>query len=129
MKKMQSENTSAAAWPAPGWAPGWDQPCTMTVVVHDGEGVPRWEPLITFGPAERVARPHRASYEGTTAMTETSAKTTKCPTCGGAGKFLMFYSRGPNSPPGNAYSGCPDCPEGRTYMAALQAEVEAMQNV
>lgn len=32
-----------------------------------------------------------------------------CPKCLGTGWYLVFYSRGPNSPPGNCRVECKEC--------------------
>jgi hypothetical protein len=53
----------------------------------------------------------------------TDSDTARCTTCGGDGRILVFYARGPASPPGNHWVGCPDCEAGRAYDVALRAEV------
>ena len=47
-----------------------------------------------------------------------------CPTCGDTGKVLTLWDR-PGGPPGNGYVGCPDCPNGAAYAAAVKAETDA----
>ena len=51
-----------------------------------------------------------------------------CPTCNDEGKVLSFYSRGPSSPPGNAYVGCPDCIKVQEYDMAIQHEMDERSN-
>lgn len=46
-----------------------------------------------------------------------------CPTCKGEGRILTMWERGPRSPPGNGYVGCPHCPAGREYDKRLAAEL------
>lgn len=51
-------------------------------------------------------------------------QTTPCVTCDGEARILAFFDRGPESPPGNHWIGCPDCEAGRAYDEKLRAEAE-----
>lgn len=65
---------------------------------------------------------------GRPAMHPHDAETTRCGTCNDEGKILHFYSRGPSSPPGNAFIGCPDCEKGRAYAAAIENEMKEISD-
>lgn len=44
-----------------------------------------------------------------------------CKTCNNTGRVLQFWDR-PGGPPGNGWSGCPDCEKDRSYAEAARRE-------